>query len=72
MANEQLKLELKEHYSKSFTKLESALQAQALKADEDRQRLASVQAEVVKVSKSRRDSHLTIISGPKCSINSAN
>ena len=52
MANEQLKLELKEHYSKSFTKLESALQAQALKADEDRQRLASVQAEVVKVSRS--------------------
>lgn len=50
MANEQLKLELKEHYSKSITKLESALQAQALKADEDRQRLASVQAEVVKVS----------------------
>ena len=52
MANEQLKLELKEHYSKSCTKLESALQAQALKADEDRQRLASVQAEVVKGSKS--------------------
>ena len=45
---EQLKIELKEHFTKQFEKLESVLKSQALLAEEDRQRVSSVHAEVVK------------------------
>ena len=49
-ANDQMKQELKDHITQSFTKLEGMLQAHVLLYEEDRQRVAAVQAEVVKVS----------------------
>jgi hypothetical protein len=49
-ANDQMKQELKDHITQSFTKLEGMLQAHVLLHEEDRQRMAALQAEVVKVS----------------------
>ena len=48
-ANDQMKQELKDHITQSFTKLEGMLHAHVLRHEEDRQRVAAVQAEVVKV-----------------------
>jgi len=46
--NEQLKFELKEHFDKSMAKIENMLKTHAKQAEEDRQRVSSVHAEVVK------------------------
>lgn len=46
---EQLKLEIKEHITQEFQKIESIMRSHVQKAEEDRQGVASVHAEVVKV-----------------------
>lgn len=46
---EQLRLELKEHISQEFKKIESSLQSHNLKVEECRQDVASAHAEVIKV-----------------------